>query len=605
MLLSSEAFLPGYLVYLLMVFIPGIGLGELLDIWPRDSMLMERLAYSFGLGLAVDTLVLLVRTSGLSLAGFILKGLDLVSVYSLIAIGIVALVLSVIIRKRLKFVVRPRKVDWILMFFVGALAIMELIYFQKYPIFPQYESADFGNHVQSVQAMIAGSETSIPAGLLYFGIIFQLASAFLLVGGEPLVTIERTMALLVCISPLLFYLVGKSLFSRRLAGLVVAAVYVFSGTIWFAGVFNIGLFPNFFGILASLFLIVVVLDVGSLPKSLRMWVLFFLALIMFYFSHYSSLTLLPALLTLPLVQLLRERKLSMDYLLPSFALIAPGILGLIVSPSLLSQVLGLAVAGGGNPSGGTPLSAALAGLPVLSFMALEVFDDVGFVFMLVFALFSVYKGMTGRRIFIAVPVVWLVLLVIVAPASVSAWRFSYEGIIPLTILAGYGIYHFLPKPGAGSRRRKAGSYLPTTVVLVLLLTTVIATSWGQTFIIGALTDTAPSADAQQSVYKTIYWLQANTSSNSVYLSATDWRFTFTNLMISRTTLEPPSGECLTDPKTTQKLALENNATYIIVTLLVTCSLPPNPQLFLWNTLHPTSNLTLVYSNDDVKVFKII
>jgi hypothetical protein len=42
-----------------------------------------------------------------------------------------------------------------------------------------------------------------------------------------------------------------------------------------------------------------------------------------------------------------------------------------------------------------------------------------------------------------------------------------------------------------------------------------------------------------------------------------------------------------------------------VTLFVTCSLPPDPQLFLWNTLMPSSNLTLVYSNPDVKVFQVV
>jgi hypothetical protein len=600
-----DAYLPGYAAYLLVVFLPGVGLGELFDLWPEGSTLTERLAYSFGLGLAVDTLVLLVRTSGLSVGGVALKGIDLATVYLLIGIGLVSLAASVGWRRKLRIAAKPKGVDWALLLVMLVLGAVESVHFLKYPIFPQYQSVDFGAHVQFVQSLISGAQTSIPAGILYFGVHFQLASALLLVGGEPLVTVQRTMALLVFLSPLLFYLAAKSLFSRRLAGVVVAGVYAFSGTIWFAGVFDSGLFPNFFGILAALFLIVATLNVSASLGSVKGWSVFLLALVMAYFSHFTTVTLLPALLLLPLIQLLKGRKMVVGYLAPAVAAVAPGVLGLAVFPSFLAKALELAVAGGGNLTGTTALSAALSGLPVLGFMALEVFDDVGFAFLLVFAAICVYKGVKGKRVLVAVPVVWLLSLFVAAPANVSAWRFSYEAIVPLTLMAGYGIFCLLPKPRAGSRRRPRGSYLSTLVVLAILLTPIVATSWAQTSVADAATDTGASSDAQQAVYSAIYWLQANTPGTSAYLSATDWRFSFTSLMISRTTFGPPSGECLTDPQAARRSALQDNASYIIVTLFVTCSLPPDPQLFLWNTLMPSSNLTLVYSNPDVKVFQVV
>lgn len=605
MSILPEAYLPGYAVYLAAVLLPGVGIGELLDLWPKDGTLMERLAYSFGLGLAVDTLVMVVRTSGLSVGGLTLRGMDSASVYFLVGVGLGALAVSVAWRRKLGMIVRPKKVDWILLLIMALVAVMESTYFLKYPIFPQYQSVDFSAHVQFVQSLISGTQTSIPAGILYYGVHFQLASALLLVGGEPLVTLHMTMALLVVFSPLLFYLAAKSLFSRRLAGLVVAAVYAFSGTIWFVAVFDSGLFPNFFGILAALFLIVAALNVATSVKSAKGWVVFFLALVMAYFSHYTTVTLFPALLAIPLIQFFRDRKRVLSYLAPAVAAIAPGLLGLTVFPSILTKALNAAVAGGGTPTGTTILSAAFSGIPVLRFMTLEIFDDVGFAFLLVFAAFCVYRGVAGKNVFTAVPLLWLVSLFAAAPTNVSAWRFSYEAIIPFTLLAGYGIFSLLPKPRAPRRRRRTGSYLSTCVVLAILLTPVVATSWAQTAMTDAVTNSAASASAQQAVYSTLYWLQANTSSSSVYLSTTDWRFSFTDLVISRTAFAPAPGQCLTDPGEVWKSALQDNASYIIVTNFVTCSLPPDPQFFLWNTLSPSANLTLVYSNSDVKVFRIV
>jgi endonuclease/exonuclease/phosphatase (EEP) superfamily protein YafD len=43
------------------------------------------------------------------------------------------------------------------------------------------------------------------------------------------------------------------------------------------------------------------------------------------------------------------------------------------------------------------------------------------------------------------------------------------------------------------------------------------------------------------------------------------------------------------------------ARYIIVTMAVTLSLPPTPSL-PWNNYRANSNLTPVYSNNDVRIF---
>ena len=64
----------GFAVYLLEIFIPGIGIGELTRAWRQDWGLSERIGMAFGLGLAFDTLVLVVATSGMVFVGDQLRG---------------------------------------------------------------------------------------------------------------------------------------------------------------------------------------------------------------------------------------------------------------------------------------------------------------------------------------------------------------------------------------------------------------------------------------------------------------------------------------------------------------------------------------------------
>ncbi|HYB75921.1 MAG TPA: hypothetical protein VEC08_03085, partial [Nitrososphaerales archaeon] len=129
----------GYVVYLAAVFLPGLGLCELLDIWPEDKSVADVLAYALGLGLAVDTLVLFVKTSGFSIGGIVLKGIDVGTVYSLIGAGFVFLLASLAWRRKLTFLVRPQKVDFALLLPIIVIVIVEALYFAKYPCFPRNE----------------------------------------------------------------------------------------------------------------------------------------------------------------------------------------------------------------------------------------------------------------------------------------------------------------------------------------------------------------------------------------------------------------------------------------------------------------------------------
>jgi len=194
-----EPDLLGFILYLLEIFLPGLGFGELLHLWKKEDSILEKIGLAFGLGLSIDTIVLLIRTS--NLGG--LKGIDAYTLYGIILAGLIALVLSFARQRNLRFP-KPTRIDYFLIVLIVAQSLMLFLYFTKYPIFPEYQSQDYAIHVQLAQSLISGSTTSIPSGILYYGIHYQLASGLLFVGGEPLVTVRQTMAILVVLSPLLF-----------------------------------------------------------------------------------------------------------------------------------------------------------------------------------------------------------------------------------------------------------------------------------------------------------------------------------------------------------------------------------------------------------------
>src|ERR1700730_258965 len=202
--MASEAFLGGYVLYLLEIFLPGIGFGELLRIWKKEDSLIERLGIYFGLGLAINTIVLTIRTS--KIAG--LSGIDSYTIYGIIVLGLAALAISIVRRKTFQLP-RPARADLIVGILVAIQVLMVVLYFAKYPIFPEYQSQDYSVHIQIAQALISGAYPSIPGGILYYGIHYQLASGILLIGGEPLITVRYIMAILVVLSQFLFYAAAK------------------------------------------------------------------------------------------------------------------------------------------------------------------------------------------------------------------------------------------------------------------------------------------------------------------------------------------------------------------------------------------------------------
>jgi len=603
--LPNEPYLAGYLLYLCEVFVPGVGVGELLDAWGgHRSGLIQRIGYAFALGIAVDTGVLAARTSGITVAGHALTGVDIGTLYFIIALGVVALVASLAYRRRFLFPVRPALSDAAVVAVMASLALVVWLFFLKYPIFPEYARPDFGIHVQIAEGLVSGSTVTIPRGILYYGVHFQLASAFVFVGGEPLVTAERTMGLLVVLSPLMIYLAATRIFSSIGAGIVTAALYVFSGAVWFDSVFNSGLYANFFGSLVALFLVVALLDVSERIRSPQAWLVFALAVLAAYFSHYTTITLLPVLLAVSLVQFIRKRSDYKRILIPSIVAIAPAVLVVLVRPRIIHLLLYLASASGGALTGSTTLSSALSFLPSLSYLALEVYDDIGFVFLLIFAAVYVYRGVNSKTAVIFVPLFWFAALIIAAPQSVTAWRYSYEALLPLVLMSAYGVYSLLPRLKIQKRRsgesNALGQYARVASVLLLLLVPMVVGSWGTNTVVDVTSNVQVQVQSQQSIYSAMSWLKSNTPTNSTYLSITDWRFLYTSLIFGRNTTYLYIGS----QSQALSYALQQGFGYIIVTNLTTIALPLSPQQYPWSTFQPSANMTLVFNNTDVKVFQV-
>ena len=135
------------------------------------------------------------------------------------------------------------------------------------------------------------------------------------------------------------------------------------------------------------------------------------------------------------------------YLFPALVIVAPAAIPLVLFPGLGQRILSLASSGGGLLTGSTTLSNLFSSLPVLSYLALEVYDDYALIAMLVLSIVYFYRIIPLRKPIYFVPFMWFLSLIIAAPNDTSAWRFSYEALVPLTLMAGYGLSILFPTEG--------------------------------------------------------------------------------------------------------------------------------------------------------------
>ncbi len=615
--------LEGYILYLAMIFAPGVGFGELLGLWRPNSFLVERFAMAFGLGLGVDTVVLMIRTSGLSIGGLSLVGIDFGTLYAIILFGILAFFLSILIRRKVFFPTKPTRSDFAIFAIMAVQVVILLLYFQKYPIFPAFTSDDFHSHVLLAEDLLSGIVQYNGAGgvdyyypiggILYGGVHYQLASSFQFVNGEDLIVAQKTMAILAVLSSPLIYLAAFKITASRKAAVITTLIYALSATVWFTTIFDSGLYADFFGILASLFLIVAIALTISEPKGVSSWIVLVIATINLYMSHYSSLTLLLAIILLPIIQIVIIKKNRWTevrpYLISSIIILIPAIVGVILFPTLIQLLVSLRGAGGqASLSGSTTLSNFISRVPFLQYIDIQLNNDLAFIVLLILSTVYLYRALEIQKPMLSVPVVWFFSLWIAAGGGQDAWRFSIEALVPLTIMAGFAIASLIPNRQGEKDRRKIQNTISNSwkaiAVLVICVGPILIGSWAQTVVSDSLTNVNLSAQSQSDVYNAIYWLNQNTpANNSGYLSVSDWRFTYSDVLTGQVI---DYANVTTTPEAAIQMANIDGDNYIIVTNVVTYQVPLNPSQYPWNYFPGpyAANVTLIYSNPDVKIYNV-
>ncbi|HXW37859.1 MAG TPA: hypothetical protein VEJ36_08175 [Nitrososphaerales archaeon] len=592
----------GLLAYLLVIFLPGLGFSELIQPWSVEDGVAARLAIVFGIGLAVDTVVLALKTSGLTIAGVSLVGIGPDTLYSLMVLGAIALSASLVRTRKLGAFVRPTKSDWIVLACVAFILMFSVVYFGKFPIYPDERYADFTNHLAFAEGLVSGNQTSIPSGILYFGVHFQLAAGLILGGGLGVANVQRTAALLASLSPLLVFLASRRVFSRDAPAVFATLVYTFTGTFWYYGVFGVGFYANLFGILATLFFIAALTSLLESASTGGRWLTFLLSVFLLYFSHYTSITILPVALLVPLAKLAVDGGDPRKILTPAIVALLPAALVAIARPRLVHSILVLANNSPGVVPLNSPLSNALAVLPVAQYVDTIFGSDLAFVVFLSLVAVGLYKLYKDRALLALIPVLWALTLVLTAPAGSPSWRFAYELVMPMTMLCGLGLSS-LPTTyfGRGKTRRRAaeGRSLPVIPVLVTLV--LFAVCPVPSALSGALTGRVDSAQSQSAVYTATLWFGNNTAKNSSGLAVSDWRFALAPSVNGRII----NFTFIAEPSAAIQYARQIGASYVIVTDYVPpgfVSAGPPP----WQTF-PTSSgdgLSLVYSTPDVRIYSI-
>jgi hypothetical protein len=597
----------GYLEFVALLFIPGVAFIELFRLGGEFS-LAERLGLAFGLSMGLDVLVLTFRTSGLLIGSQLMVGIFPVTLEIMLGVSLVAVAAAVALRRKMSFYVKPTRNDLLVVVLVALQALLVYAHFSKYPIFPQFSSVDFTQHVQITGALQSGALAMFPGGLLYYGVHLLMGSLVALSGDIVLESTQYAMGILTAFSPLLFFVAVNSLTQSRRVGLIASLLYVTTGFVWFGSVFDAGLYANFYGILSILLVFALVPAVLSQPRNPGIWLAFLVALGSGYLSHYSFVTIIPALLALPIVVFALERKVSLATIVIPVVVIIPGIVGAVIRPDLVSLLVQFVQAqGGGNVPGDTPLSQLLAGWPVLRYVAVEIANDLATVLTMGLAVLGAYLAVRGKHPLALMLVVWLLAILFFAPFTETAWRFSYMALLPLLIVAAVGFDSLSPKPDDGAFKRRSklraradyGRYRTGLLGIVFLL--LVVNSWSWALVADAATNGAANNETQNGVLKAMHWMNATAPPGSQVVSVTSSYFNYYQLLYGRASGYAPLA---TPDEVVASAASSKVPTYVVLTKVGTVTAPdPSQNPFM---LYPKDSRFHLQYNDSgvVVVYKL-
>jgi hypothetical protein len=565
----------GYVEFFALLLLPGLAFMELFRLG-ADLSFAERLGLAFGLSMAVDVLLLAFRTSGVTIGGQRFAGIPSGTLELILGASLVVLLAAVVLHRKFVFYVMPERYDLYVLGLVVAQALLVIAHFAKYPIFPQFSSVDFTQHVEITTDLQAGRATMFPGGILYYGAHLLMGSLVALSGDLALAVTQYAMGILTVLSPLLVYLAVGSLAASRRVGLVATLLYVSTGFVWFGSVFDAGLYANFFGILSILLLFGLIPMVLKQPRTPGVWVALALAVGSGYFSHYSYVTVIPALVALPIALFVTERKVSLPALGIPAVVVIPGAVAFLFRPDLVSLLAQFVQASGGsNVPADTALSGSLAGWPVLRYIVVEIADDLGAVVALLLAVLGVYVGARSRNPLVWMLVVWLLAILVVAPFSEAAWRFSYMALVPLLMIAAVGFEWLVPQSEQKglkqrSKLRARADYRRYKLGLVgIIFLLLVVNSWSWQLLGDAASIGAENNQTQHGVLAAMQWMNATTPRGSLVVSVTDSDYNYYQLLYNRQSGYAPLA---TPDDVVAASAGSKEPTYVVLTKVGTAAL---------------------------------
>jgi hypothetical protein len=596
----------GYIEFIGLLFLPGVAFIELFRLG-GDFSFAERLGLAFGLSMALDVLVLAFRTSGLLVGSQLMVGIYPGTLEAMLGISLAALAAAVALRRKVTFYVRPTRNDLFVLGLVAAQALLVLAHFSKYPVFPQFQSVDFTQHVQITSDLQSGRTTMFPGGLLYYGAHLLMGSLLALSGDMALEATQNAMGILTALSPLLVFAAVNALTSARRVGLIATLLYVSTGFVWFGSVFDAGLYANFYGVLSILLLFALIPAVIKRPRSPGVWLAFVVAVGSGYLSHYSFITIIPALLAFPLAAFVLERRVSLPTIAVPAVLVIPGVFTAVLRPDLVGLLIQFVQAqGGGNIGRDTFLSPFLAGWPVLRYVVVEVTNDVATVVILALAVLGVYESVRSKNPAGWMLVVWILALLAVAPFSETAWRFSYMALLPLLVVAALGLDAIVPKVEArglkqrSRMRQKRDNTLYRRGLLAVLFLSLVVNSWSWALLADAASNGADNNATQQGVLKAMHWMNATVPPGSQVVSVTDSDYNYYQLLYGRQSGYAP---LVTPDEVVASTVGSSVPTYVVLTKVGTVAVP-DPSQNPFNLYPKDARFQLQYNESGVLVYKL-
>ena len=217
---------------------------------------------------------------------------------------------------------------------------------------------------------------------------------------------------------------------------------------------------------------------------------------------------------------------------------------------------------------------------MLRYVAVEIANDLATFVALGLAALGVCVAVRGKNPLTLMLVVWLVAMLVVAPFTEAAWRFSYMTLVPLLIVAAVGFEALSPKDDDRAFRRRSklrarqdyGRYRNGLMGIVFLL--LVVNSWSWALVADAASNGAANYETQNGVLKAMHWMNATAPLGTQVVSVTSSNFNYYQLLYGK-----PSGyvPLATPDDIVASAGSGKAATFVVLTKVGTVTAPDSSQ----------------------------